>query len=245
MPYDWRLRFRDRRVEDPVLLDHGRSRIRQHRERDAAPLREVGQHRDRVVGDRGQTDTGLLERAAASLQLGELRLAVRAPVRRTRKYQHQAVGADQRLQRTPLTMLVHQVESRHARSHLGTKLPHIGQIRVLTRRIRRGTKRDGHSKSRAHQHDSCLRNSHRHRSTNIPRRLDKKPANCRYRAISTCRKGLASRRSPRRRFPRLGPQISEGPYGQWLAAAVLHADPRRRAHLTCWRYLRWRSSPLP
>ena len=48
------VRRRDRRVQDAVLLDDGRTGIRQQRKRDAASRREVRERRHRIVADRDQ-----------------------------------------------------------------------------------------------------------------------------------------------------------------------------------------------
>src|SRR5439155_1196053 len=65
------------RVEESVLPDDDRALVRQERERDAAPRREIGQHRDRIVADCDEAETFAAQLGQSSLQLDELRLTVR------------------------------------------------------------------------------------------------------------------------------------------------------------------------
>src|SRR5206468_5323065 len=104
------IRFRHGRVENPVPLDGGRARIRQQRERDAAPLRKVGQDGHRIVANGSQRETLTLQFRHTALQLHELRLAIGSPVRRSEEYEHEPLGPRQRRQRPRLSLLIEQCE---------------------------------------------------------------------------------------------------------------------------------------
>jgi len=81
------------RVEQTERLDRPRTGIRQQRERDVVPFGERGQDLRRIVTDRRQAETAPAKIVEAILQLDELRLAVRSPVRRSEEHQHRAFRA--------------------------------------------------------------------------------------------------------------------------------------------------------
>jgi hypothetical protein len=60
-----------------------------------------------------------------TLQLDQLRLAVRSPVRRAEKDQHRAFGPQDGLQRRGLAVLILQAEIRYTFPYLGTEFRDI------------------------------------------------------------------------------------------------------------------------
>jgi hypothetical protein len=123
-------RLFDDGVQDAKPPDGGGSGIRQERISNAMPLAEVRQDRGRVVADGGQPDAVLTQFFDAALQLDELRAAVRSPVRGAEEHQHRAARSHDRLQVVRATVLIVQVEVRHALTHLR---PQSGDVNLLAR----------------------------------------------------------------------------------------------------------------
>jgi len=69
------------RVQDAECPDDLRLRVGERRDGDVLPLVEILENLDGVVGDYGNPQPFLAELICVMLQLDELRLAVRSPVR--------------------------------------------------------------------------------------------------------------------------------------------------------------------
>jgi hypothetical protein len=80
------------------------------------------EHRDTVIGDRGNAQALRFELLRLFRQLDELTLAVRSPVGRPHEGQHQPLRTPQILERPLPARLIAQLERRYPRAHLGSRL---------------------------------------------------------------------------------------------------------------------------
>src|SRR6266567_269219 len=89
-----RVSFRDGRIENAVPLDHRRSGIGQQRKRNAAAPGKIGERRDWIVTDGHNCEPFAFQLLETSLQLDELRLAVRSPVGGSEEHEDRAFASD-------------------------------------------------------------------------------------------------------------------------------------------------------
>jgi hypothetical protein len=111
-------RLLDDGVDDAVPPDGGGADVRQERKGDLVPIGEVSQNLLRVVRDRRQSDAVLAEFVDPTLQLDELRAAVRSPIRGAEEYQHGAARPHDRFEGADAAGLIRKAEVRNALAHL-------------------------------------------------------------------------------------------------------------------------------
>jgi hypothetical protein len=98
--------FRGDRVENAVAGDRFRADVREQREGDAALAAEGCENFRRIVADAGQPEALLSNLVDPCLQLDQLRLAVRSPVRGSDEDEHGALRPHDRLERPALAVLI-------------------------------------------------------------------------------------------------------------------------------------------
>ena len=81
-------------------------------------MREIGEHRHRVVADCDQTEPLAVDVIEAALQLDELRFAIRSPIGRAEEDKNRALRSHQRFQRPCASGLIGQSERRNSRADL-------------------------------------------------------------------------------------------------------------------------------
>ena len=118
-------RFLGHRIQNAVSSDRCRAGVRQERERNAVLPAEGRKRRHRVVADGRDSQSLSLKFLDLTLQLDQLRLAVRSPVCRAEKDQHRAFGPQDGLQRHGLAVLILQAEIRYTLPYLETELRDI------------------------------------------------------------------------------------------------------------------------